>query len=836
MPIKNRQMPVSGMAEDSLEQLALSQANAGKYRKAIELYTHLLQNADNSEWRRQLAYCYLQSALAFAAKGQYKKALASWENYSQYAQPPYEKYDHYITWLIKTKDSARIQSCLAQLSARQLDKDYPELAALLGLLIIADHPEFQQVLPPDSEFIAHSASVQTALQAYQENNLSGMDEALKQLPYRSAFRDFRTLLKAAAAVSVTPAEAQASLAKIPLHSPYAQAAGLLLTCTRKGSALAREMARLNPQQRELIGKIAGLQQEQLELIGQLSQQKNDWSDQMKFDLALHYRSLCSSELAQRFCLATLVRHPSGQQDFNSAFGPIGEFEQNRLMALACEREDNSYDAEYYWRQCMEALAREGSGNALKIALILRHLAENQPDAEEKIQLLIESLEHDPDDQGSYLQILGYYSQFPGSVDTFKQWLGKTLARFPQDLDVLTLALQAVMRDKALEEAGQYAQKILAIDPLNTVAKQALFSSHLAHARKLLQSRAYPPVENEIQQAEGLKLGKSYAFQVQLMRGLLVFASQDKIQGLQRIIEALSQLNTDPVNMHFQATMEALLTGLPVATLLRELPPAKDHVLSAQELARLVERLKRYDQESGSQEQPHKALEKIKAALKKSLQQQDYAESLLLALCETLDGIKHFELLRHCSKRAQSRWQKPIWIYYGIYSETDGDPERCSFINRLRLEDNREKARLEKDHRAAMLIGHYLDGYRKAHPLKAMGFLDNLFSQAEQNNAEDPFERLFGHLSYETFHKLNKKLASLSKKTSPEQLVQELNSGNGDKTLQAIMKNPDLFTALMVVKAADALGIAINVSVEDVLACFNVSKKSGFSLFNLGKSL
>jgi hypothetical protein len=835
MPIKNRQMPLSGMAEDSLEQLALSQANAGKYKKAIELYTHLLQNADNSEWRRQLAYCYLQSALAFTAKGLYKKALASWENYSQYAQPPYEKYDHYITCLIKTKDSARVQSCLAQLSARQLDKEYPELAALLGLLIIADHPEFQQALPPDSDFIAHLANVQTALLAYQENNLSGMDEALKQLPYRSAFRDFRTLLKAAVAVSVTPAEAQASLAKIPLHSPYAQAAGLLLTCTRKGSALAREMARLNPQQRELIGKIAGLQREQLELIGQLSQQKNDWSDQMKFDLALHYRSLCGSELAQRFCLAMLVRHPSGQQDFNSAFGTIGEFEQNRLTALACEREDNSYDAEYHWRQCMDVLAREGSGNALKIALILRHIAENQPDAEEKIQLLIESLEHDPDDQGCYLQILGYYSQFPDTAGIFKQWLGKTLARFPQDLDVLTLALQAVMRDKALEEAGQYAQKILAIDPLNTVAKQALFSSHLAHARKLLQSRAYPPVENEIQQAEGLKLGKSYAFQVQLMRGLLVFASQDKIQGLQRITEALSQLNTDPVNMHFQAAMEALLTGLPVATLLRELPPAKDHVLSAQELARLVERLKRYDQESGSQEQLHKALEKIKAALKKSLQQQDYAENLLLALCETLDGIKHFELLRHCSKRAQSSWQKPVWIYYGIYSETDGDPERCSFIDRLRLEDNREKARLEKDHRAAMLIGHYLDGYRQAHPVKAMRFLDNLFSSAEQSNPEDPFDKLFGHLSYETFHKLNKKLASLSKKTSPERLVQELNSANGDKVLQAIMKNPDLFTALMVVKAADALGIAINVSVEDVLACFNVSKKSGFSLFNLGKS-
>ncbi|WP_155920653.1 hypothetical protein [Methylobacter luteus] len=835
--MKKQPMPVFGTAEgNSLEKQALSQLNAGKYKKAIELYKKLLQDSDNSEWRQQLAHCYLQYASALAAKGLYQEARASWENYSQHTQPPYEKYDHYLTWLIQTNNPARVQSCLAQLSARQLDKDYPELAAWLGLLIITDHSEFQQSLPQNSDFIAHLTSVQTALRAYQDNNLSGMDEALKQLPYRSAFRDFRTLLKAAVAVSAAPQEAQALLTKIPAHSPYAQAADLLLASTRKGSALAREIVKFNHQQRRLIGEIIGLDEKQLEFIEQLGNQKEVWSDKLKFDLAVQYQTLCGFELAQRFCLAMLARYPAGQQDVNNAFGPVDEFEQNRLKALACEREDNSYDAEYHWRQCIRALTKEGSGNTLKTALILRHLAENQPDAEEKIPLLIESLEHNPDDRASYLQILGYYSQFPDTADTFKQWLSKAFAQFPRDADVLTLALQAAMRDRAHANVSEYAQTLLTIDPLNTAAKQALFASHLAHARKLIQGREYPAAENEIQQAEGLKLGKSYGLQIQLMRGLLCFASQDKQQGLQAITEAQNKLNTDPVNMHFQAAMEALLTNLPVATLLRELPPAKDYLLSAQELARLVERLKRYSQESGSQEQTHKALEKIKAALKKSLQQQDYAENLLLALCEALDSIRHFELLRYCSKLAQSKWQKPVWIYFQIYSETDGEPERCSFMNRLRLEENLEKARQEKDHRATVLIDHYLDGYHKAHPLKAMNFLDNLFAKDEQNNVENPFDKLFGHLSYETFHKLNKKLTSLSKKTSPERLVQELNRANGDKILQAIMKNPDLFTALMVLRAADALGIAIEVSVEEILACFNVSKKSGFSLFNLGKSL
>jgi hypothetical protein len=825
--MKKKPMSVSGSAVNNLENQALSQLNAGKYKEAIELYKKLLKDADNSDWRQQLAYCYLQRASAFAARGMYKEALGLWENYSQQAQPPYEKYDHYLAWLIQTKNPANIQSALQRLSARQLDKDYPGLAALLGLLIITRHPEFQQALPQDADFMAHLGVVRTALQAYQDNNPAGVEEALKQLPYRSAFRDFRTLLKAALTLPASPGEAQSLLDKIPANSPYAQTASLLQTCTLNGRALVREMARFNRQQRGLIGDIMGLDQKQSDFIEQLSRHKDRLSDKLKFNLAAQYRSLCGPESARRFCFALLTRYPAGQRDFEKLFGPIDEFEHNRLKALACEQENN--DAEYYWRQCIRILARERDpGNDLKIALILRHLAEQQPDSEEKNQLLVESLQYDPDDRASYLLILDYYGQSPDTAESYKQWLDDTLARFPLDLEVLTLAVQAAMRDNAYKKASQYARKILKIDPLNTFAKQTLFACHLARARKLIQGKKYPAVEQEIQQAEDLKMGKSYALQMQLMRGLFCFAAQDKPQGLQLIAEALDKLNTDPVNMHFQAAMEAQLTNLPVATLLRELPPARDYLLSGQELARLIERLKQYGRDADSRERLHKALDKVKAPLKKSLQQQDYDEALLLTLCEALDDIRHFELLRHCVKVAQAKWHKPIWNYYLVYAGTSGCPERCSYGQILSLETNREVARLEKDHRTMMLIDHYLKRYHEAHPSMGLGFFDSLLPPDEQPGAEDPFDRLFGHLPDEIFDKLNKKLEALAKKTSPERLVQELAGVVGDdsKLMQAIMLDPDLFTALMIVKAAGDLGINIDVSVDDVLACFDVGKKPG----------
>ena len=119
-----------------LENQALSKLNAGQYKEAIDLYKSLLKRANNADWREALAQCYLQRAQAFAAKGMVKEALVLWENYAQNAESPHQALDHYISWLLQTNDMAKVKICLGQLSAQQLDEHYPDLAGLLGLLII----------------------------------------------------------------------------------------------------------------------------------------------------------------------------------------------------------------------------------------------------------------------------------------------------------------------------------------------------------------------------------------------------------------------------------------------------------------------------------------------------------------------------------------------------------------------------------------------------------------------------------------------------------------------------------------------------------------------------
>ncbi len=822
--MKKKQAPVSNVA--NLEKQAQSCLNSGKHKEAVALYKKLLQTAENNKWRQQLAYCYLQRALAFSARSMIKEALVLWENYRQQSQPPYEAYDLYITWLLLTNNQSQLQSSLSQLSAQQLDKEYPPLAVLLGFLMLTDHPEYQQCLPQESALIAHYQIAQSALQLFQTNHPDEANKTLKQLPYRSAFKDFRTLLKAAIALPSSLPQTQSLLAKIPAESLYYQSAELLLTCTLSGSALVQKMLPFTHTQRQIIAEIVGLNKKQVQFVELLGKQKQPLSNKIQFNLAIQFQSLCGSRLAQRFCHAMLTTYPAGRREFNKNFSVISRFEENRLQALACENNHENYDAEFYWRQCIKALTGEKSDNGLKIALILRHIADLRP-MEERIPLLIESLEHDDSDRDSYLQILNDYSQQPQDSDHYKHWLDKTLKQFPQDISVLTQAITAAIRNKAYKKASQYAQKILKIDPVNTFAKQVLFSTHLAHAKRLLKEKKYLLVENEIQSADDLKMGKTYLLQTQLLRGFFCFAHEDKKQGLQKITESLQKLNPDSFNAHIQAAMEAQLTGQPVATILRALSSAKDYLLSEHALSRFIQLLKHYSRENDNQDRLHKAIAKVKTPLKKSLQQQNYDETLLLSLAQALDECQHFELLRHCSKLAQAKWQKPIWMYYQIYSVTNGDPDQCTHFQSYQLEMNLTEAKANGDQRAQVLIDRYLERCHKLHAPVGLNFLDDLFGSDDE---EDPMDILFGHLPENIAIKLEHKMDSLFKKTSPERLVNELNHmlDNNTATISAIMQNPDLFTALMLVKAADELKIDIDVTVDDVLQHFDVGKKTASS--------
>ena len=123
--------------ESGLLQKAQTHFAAGHYQEASEQFQGLLNQFDRPEYRCQLAQCYLQWALSVATKGQLLEAAALWENYARWADAPLSAQDSYIFWLLAAKDNPKAYASLEGLTNRQLDQDYPELAVLLGFLLVS---------------------------------------------------------------------------------------------------------------------------------------------------------------------------------------------------------------------------------------------------------------------------------------------------------------------------------------------------------------------------------------------------------------------------------------------------------------------------------------------------------------------------------------------------------------------------------------------------------------------------------------------------------------------------------------------------------------------------
>ncbi|MDD1620548.1 MAG: hypothetical protein LUQ11_03625, partial [Methylococcaceae bacterium] len=641
-------------------------------------------------------------------------------------------------------------------------------------------------LPQDSVLLAHLSIAREALDAYRHQQTAQCEQVLQKLPFRSAFRDFRTLLKAQLASATSIEHAQSMLSKIPAQSPYRSAADALLAYTQNGSDFAAAMMGLDHNPRRAV--------------------------------------------AQAYCQGMLAAYPGGRKDYLKYFDLKDGFEENRIQALLCEKGEDSDGAWFYWRRCIDALKNKNPESDKKIALILRHMAVGAS-LTEAAGLIIESLDYDSDDRDSYLKILDFYDQTKPDPAKYQSWLENSLKRFPKDIDLLARAAKSASAKKAFKKAASYAQALLKIDPVNTLAKQLLFASHIAHARRLIKTEKYHLVAKEIEAAERLTVDKSLRRQAELLRGFHVWAAEDKTQGLQLIVESLQKLNDDPVNVQFQAAMEASLLELPVTTISKALPPCKDHLLSAQQLTRLMALIKHYDEQIEDRKPLFNALDKIKAPVKKTIQQQAFGAVLLLAWCQVLESIEHFELLKHCARLALGKWQRPIWVYYLTVSEIRGDSDRLGMTAMFRLQTALADARQENDQKTAFLINRFI--------VRSMGYQAPFGYDFEDGGNDDYQEGydilddLFGHIPESLLDKVMQRVQSIMMKTDPERFIAETirQQGQkiGQKRLLALFDNPDFFSAVAILRAAEELRIAIGVGFEDIVHRFENDDTSQQSL-------
>ncbi|OQW72706.1 MAG: hypothetical protein BVN35_13670 [Proteobacteria bacterium ST_bin11] len=811
----------AGLSESTVPEKAQAHYVAGRYKEAGDLFKELLKQSNDAEIKRCLADCYLQRAWAMAGKGMLKEACVLWENYAANAQSPLQAQDVYVLWLLVGKSERKAYAVLDGFNARQLDEEFPALSVFLGALLVSGVTELLPHLPQDSALLKHWKWVVAALAAYRNGEREQCEQALKQLPFRSAFRDLRTLLKAQLLAVADREQAPAMLAKIPDESPYQPLAKACLAYRQSGADFVASSSCLEHNQRRVVAQAKGLTARQGQLLEMLLKQSGEPDAKTRFNLVLQYREVFGNDAAQAYCLGALAEYPGGEKDYFKHFASKDPFEENRLQALLHEQAENGYDAGFFWKRCIDILKKDRPANDRKIAFILRHMADKAYSAE-VAALLADSLEYDPSDLQSYLKLLTIYQEQRPDTGQYAQWLERGLQRFPTDTDLLVCAAKSAAARKAFKKAAAYAKALLKIDPVNTLAKHLLFANHMAHARRLLKTEKPHLVEKEIQAAEQLTLDKRLRLQADLLRGFYLWQAEDKSQGLKRIVDTLAELHDDPVNMHCQAQIEAGLLELPAQGIFRALPTFKDYLLSAPQLQRLIASLDYYGEQLDDRSLLFDALDKVKMPLKKSVEWLLDHETLLLVWCQALEAIGHYELLKHCAKAAQARRHTPAWLYYRMLAECQGDASQLDFMSLYRLKTALEEARVENDHKTAAMIERLLD--RASGAPEHMPIEDVAEDFDQSPISDDPIEDLFGPIPDAMFKRIEKKIEEIMRKRGPDyftaQIMRQYGEQLGQQRLAILFMNQDFLWSAAILAAAQELNIEIGVSFDDIVARFD----------------
>jgi hypothetical protein len=338
---------------------------------------------------------------------------------------------------------------------------------------------------------------------------------------------------------------------------------------------------------------------------------------------------------------------------------------------------------------------------------------------------------------------------------------------------------------------------------------------------LLKTATVQLVAKELQAAELLMVNKSLRQQAELLRGFYLWMAEDKPQGLQQMVETVQKLNDDPINARFQIMMEAELLELPAASFVRALPACKDHLLSAPQLTRLMALIEQYAEQMQDVGLLRGALDKIKAPIKKSLQQQDFSEDLLLAWCQLLANIQHFELLRHCAKPAQAKWQKPIWMYYRYFAECNGDAKNLNMTSGYSMQFALMEAQQHNDQKTAILIGRFLDVSQGL----SSPYDDDFLGQDYQVDefSYDIYDELFAHIPQQQMIKIGMKVQDILMNTDPDKFINDMirqySKKIDAKRLIKLFNIPAFMSAVVSIKAAEQLHIEIDLSIEDIVYRF-----------------
>ncbi|MBL0167991.1 MAG: hypothetical protein IPP85_13040 [Propionivibrio sp.] len=501
---------------DALESTALVHLEKGRYRDAVASYKALLKTERRPQWIAGLAYAYSGRAQGLAAKGMLQEAIGLWRSRAELCGTPLWD-GPYVGWLIA---DARVAEVLDHLAARRaatsapdgrrLDEQLATLEAQLAPTLLAADPAILARLPADSLLQQHRPLALAALSAYSSKDAAALETALAGISFRSPYRDLRTVLKAMVLYETDQDAARAAIERLPLDSPFESLAAPLRTLLVAGPERLQRWARLNSAQQTMALDLMGCPQAVAPLLQSLVGLAGSTAllaPPALFDLVLRHAHELPSTLAT--CAWQWLAPWAARRGCDSPrlFGNPSAADQECATALAVEIKGEWDHAETHWLDASDLLEDDGgTHDHLRAALILRHIALSSAHlssdgvldtyAEE---MLTRSLALDPLDCGVHVRLVQFWRR-NGNLKRAREQLEAGLCHFPDDVALLTEAVENALAGSAFKKATASARRLLELDPLNRKVRALVGNAHLSHAVKQIGAEKPDAAKKEIIEA------------------------------------------------------------------------------------------------------------------------------------------------------------------------------------------------------------------------------------------------------------------------------------------------------------------------------------------------
>lgn len=719
---RNKTSPAA-LSPAELENAAQEAMQRGRFRDAIAHFKSLLKQAPQAEWREGLAQAYAGRADALAEKGMLKEALVMWENRHQLGAdaPLHPAHTALLLRLGHTQETVDLYNRASNsLPPKALAGVRHQLAAYC----LCGDTQIVAGLPPEDPVVVHSKAAQMALAAYCDGDDETLEQALAAIPFRSPYRDGVHILKALQRLHDQPTQAAALLAKVSSESAFAplrQAAELALVPEHE---LAGRLADADKATRNLALPLRGWDSQRLALFEEARKLGDEPSPKALLHFMYRHRNRLGDDWVRERGRRLLIDEAPRSLDWplEARGKPLTEIEVAQINAWQLERyRGDPWYALKSWERLAQFLEvsappAPGSDQALRIALVLSRFDQDAdilaharppslPDSleHEVAELVEKSLDYDPEDRQTYSRLIAYYLGGKQLKDA-RRLLEPALKRWPQDIAVLTAALDTALAGGAFKKAAGFARRILAIDPINRTARERLVKAHHAHARKQLRSQRPDLARQELEQAHAWDTAERFHAQLDSVDALITDTTD--AQAGAAALKALNQRLGDSLNSRLTIALEAAAVGKKPQALFTDLGLTKPKARDPDDLKAFLAQLSEH-QDSGAKLTPEVKRyfeQALKAAARLALSFQAMENA-----CETLRRCRWDTPRQTFAQAALKQWKNaPAFAYHAFEAKHQEAPWKASEAQIRRLEQALDEADDQGDMRNAQRIMELLD--------------------------------------------------------------------------------------------------------------------------------